>query len=243
MQISEVTPDVYAVHGDSVNWTLVRDTDGLVLVDAGYPGDADEVIASIRDIGHTLDDVTSIVVTHGHIDHMGGIPALREKHSVPVLTAATEVANVRRERREQASPGAVLGNLWRHGALRWVVEIMGKGALADRGVSSAQPFTNSSAVPGGLVPISSHGHTSGHTSYLLPQHGVLISGDALVTGHPLSRVNGPQLLPAFFDHDRGAVQQALDTIATADARAIIPGHGPVYRGSPADAVRELRARN
>jgi flavorubredoxin len=44
----------------------------------------------------------------------------------------------------------------------------------------------------------------------------------------------------FFHHDTEAMDTSLDVIAAVDADAIIPGHGPVYRGSPEDAVAALR---
>ena len=44
----------------------------------------------------------------------------------------------------------------------------------------------------------------------------------------------------FFHHDADAMDASLDTIAAVDADAIVPGHGPVFRGSPRDAVAELR---
>lgn len=242
MRIEEVTAGVHAVAGDSVNWTLIEHEDGIALVDAGYPGDHGDVLASIRAIGHELADLSAILITHGHIDHMGGVPALLEQRAVPVYAAADEVGNVRRDRREQAAPGAVVANLWRPGALRWVVEIMGKGALRDRGIPTVQPLPDPGDLPAGLVPVMTPGHTGGHTAFLLPRHRVLLSGDTLITGHPLSRTRGPQLLPAFFDHDRSGLDAALDVLAALDADAVVPGHGPVHRGSPADAVRAVRDR-
>ena len=56
----------------------------------------------------------------------------------------------------------------------------------------------------------------------------------------MSAHTGPQELMGFFHHDLDAMHASLDVIAEVDAEAIIPGHGPVHRGSPRDAVDQLR---
>jgi glyoxylase-like metal-dependent hydrolase (beta-lactamase superfamily II) len=61
-----------------------------------------------------------------------------------------------------------------------------------------------------------------------------------VTGHPLSPSTGSQELLSFFHHDADTMDASLDVIAEVDADAVVPGHGPVFRGSPRDAVAELR---
>jgi glyoxylase-like metal-dependent hydrolase (beta-lactamase superfamily II) len=116
------------------------------------------------------------------------------------------------------------------------------GAMNDPGVSEATDFGDVDAidVPGRPVPIATPGHTSGHTAYLVPGARVLLTGDALVTGHALSSTTGPQELMGFFHHDLDAMNASLDVIADVDADAIVPGHGPVHRGSPLDAVAQLR---
>jgi len=260
MKITEVTANVHAVHGSAVNWVLLTDGDAVTLVDSGYPGDHDEVLASLSEIGRRLSDVEAVLVTHAHIDHIGSLPRLLEQHPVPVLTSTTEARHVRREFLEQAGTGDVVKNIWRPRVLPWAMELVRKGATRDRGVPSATDFGSLLgdggvlAVPGRPTPVVTPGHTSGHTCYLVPGGGagpraadeaetrVLITGDALITGHPLSAHTGPQELFGFFHHDLEALDTSLDVIAGVDADVIVPGHGPVHRGSPADAVSELRRR-
>jgi glyoxylase-like metal-dependent hydrolase (beta-lactamase superfamily II) len=65
---------------------------------------------------------------------------------------------------------------------------------------------------------------------------VLITGDALVTAHPVARATGPQLCPPMFNHDEAAGLDSLHALAGLPADVVLPGHGPAYRGSPASAV-------
>ncbi|MGO4205086.1 MBL fold metallo-hydrolase [Rhodococcus sp. TAF43] len=93
------------------------------------------------------------------------------------------------------------------------------------------------------MPVTTHRHTSRHTAFHLPLHGVIVTGDALVTEHPLSKIHGPQLLPPVFDHGHGDTIEALDDLAVGEADTILPGHGPVVSMPIAAAVEQVRERS
>ncbi|WP_427006417.1 MBL fold metallo-hydrolase [Pseudarthrobacter sp. H2] len=52
---------------------LVGLPDGLVLIDAGPAGSAGEIGAALERIGAHWSDVTDVVLTHSHPDHVGGL--------------------------------------------------------------------------------------------------------------------------------------------------------------------------
>lgn len=64
----------------------------------------------------------------------------------------------------------------------------------------------------------------------------MISGDALVSGHPTSRTRGPQLLPNMFHAERANAVASLTLIGALSADVLVPGHGPVHRGSVSEAA-------
>lgn len=41
----------YLVHTTAANWVILQDDSGITLIDGGYPGNADDVIGSIEQIG------------------------------------------------------------------------------------------------------------------------------------------------------------------------------------------------
>lgn len=59
-----------------VNGYLVKEVEGLTLVDAGLPGSAGLVLRAAEAIG---DPIRRIVLTHAHWDHAGSLVALRER--------------------------------------------------------------------------------------------------------------------------------------------------------------------
>jgi glyoxylase-like metal-dependent hydrolase (beta-lactamase superfamily II) len=149
-----------------------------------------------------------------------------------------EVPHARREFLHQVTPGQILRNSWRPGVLPWAMRVIRSGGTADVRVTRAEAFSGALDLPGGPVPVHTPGHTGGHCAYHLPEAGVLITGDALVTGHPTSRTRGPQLLPRMFQHDWDGALAALRVMGELDADVLLPGHGPALEGSPADAAEQ-----
>ena len=160
-----------------------------------------------------------------------------------MLTGPAEVRHARREVVEQAGPADVARNAWRPRVLAWAVHAVRLGALRSVAVPTATALEEPLDLPGRPVPVPTPGHTSGHTAYLLPDAGVLVSGDALVTGHPTTARTGPQRLPAFFDHDPARAAVALDALAPLDADVLLPGHGPAWHGTPGQAVVIAHSRD
>lgn len=244
MVVTEVADGVFFCHTALVNWVLLKEGDAVTLVDTGYPGQADLVARSLLEIGSTPAALTAILVTHAHVDHLGSAERLSDEHGVPVYVHEHELAHARREAHHAATPADVVRNLWRPGVLPWLLAALRVGVTSEDGVRAPASFPGDGRLdlPGGPVPVLTAGHTPGHTVFHLPEAGVVVSGDALVTGHPTSRVSGPQLLVPWFDDDRARTVEALDVIAGLDAEVLLPGHGEAHHGSVPNAARVAQSR-
>jgi glyoxylase-like metal-dependent hydrolase (beta-lactamase superfamily II) len=239
--LTSVTDNLHFVQGELVNWAVATSQDGVTLFDAGYPGDRDDVLASLSKVGADVDDVRAIVLTHAHIDHLGSAIWFAKTQGTQVFCHPDEVGHTKREYLEQASPFDVATNIWRPGWAPWALRLVRKGGTVRDGIPTAEPLTAAVAatLPGQPVSIPTPGHTGGHCSFIVD--GVLVSGDALVTGHAVSRRKGPQLLPSVFNHDDAACRRSLDALALLETDVLVPGHGPLWRGPIREAVeRALR---
>ncbi|GLZ49163.1 MBL fold hydrolase [Actinomycetospora sp. NBRC 106375] len=246
----QVADDVFVFTGTAVNWVLIREGSELTLVDAGWRGDTEQVERSIRSLGREPQDLRAVVLTHAHADHSGALNHLHDTYGVPLYMDSAEVPNAVGTVDESGGPLDVAKILYRPRVALWAAQIVGVGALRHVTVPDAQAFPQEAGpddgpddgaldLPGRPVPVATPGHTSGHTSYLLPSAGVLISGDALVTAHPtLPDVVAPRLLPGFFSNDQDSAVRALSTLRTVDADTLVPGHGPTWHGPISRAVDE-----
>jgi glyoxylase-like metal-dependent hydrolase (beta-lactamase superfamily II) len=240
--LTAITDTVHFAYTDLVNWILVTDQNGVMLIDTGFPGHRDDVLASMRDLGFGVDDLRAILLTHAHIDHFGSAIWFAKNHGTPVYCHAAEVGHAKREYLEQVSPADLVPHIWQPRWLKWSVAISRMGALVREGIPTTQALIEdvAASLPGQPMAIPTPGHTGGHCSYVVD--GVLVSGDALVTGHPVAPRRGPQLLPALFNHDQDGCVRSLAALGMLDADLLLPGHGPVWRGSISEAVEQATPR-
>lgn len=68
--------------GSSGNCLFVGDDDTKLLVDAGVSGRRIE--GALAEIGESCSDLSAILVTHEHQDHIGGVGILARRYGIPV---------------------------------------------------------------------------------------------------------------------------------------------------------------
>jgi phosphoribosyl 1,2-cyclic phosphodiesterase len=77
--------------GSRGNCALVASSSTRILVDAGLSGR--ETFKRLRSIGERVEDISAILITHEHSDHIAGLQRLASKLKVPVfMTASTHQA-------------------------------------------------------------------------------------------------------------------------------------------------------
>lgn len=68
-----------------VNSFLTVSPEAIVLIDAGLPGTEVKIGAALARIGRRFEDISLIVITHGHIDRAGNAARLRELSGAPIV--------------------------------------------------------------------------------------------------------------------------------------------------------------
>lgn len=241
--VLEVASRVYFVEASHTNFVLIVEGDEITVVDSGYPEDRALVETSVREIGRSLGDVTSVLLTHAHADHIGSAERLRRDLDVPVRCHTEEAAQARGEIEQRISVHDVLVRLWHPRVLFFLLNVVAKGGLNPTHLTEVTTFADGSQldVPGRPAVVHTPGHTSGHVGFHLPDRGALISGDALITVDVWDRSDrGPQVIRYPFNHDHDQAVDSLKRFEALEAEVVIPGHGRPFHGSPARAVQEAR---
>ena len=164
------------------------------------PGDEiDEIMALVQK--HRL-TVKQIVITHAHIDHVGGAMKLRQLTGAPILLNQNDYALLKMLDVQAA----------------WV------GMAAPAKVEIDQPLSEGDKVRAGALEASilhTPGHTEGSVCLYFPGQRKLIAGDTLFAGS----IGRTDLPGGSFDKIMSSLHQRV--LALPDETIVVPGHGPL----------------
>jgi glyoxylase-like metal-dependent hydrolase (beta-lactamase superfamily II) len=243
MQPERIAYGVYRLRTLLVNVYFITGSEELhspwTLIDTGLPGYSGAIRrAAERTFGGPP---SQILLTHGHFDHVGGLPTLAERWGVPVYAHPLEMPYLT-GRSQYPPPDPTAGG----GALAWTSAVNPRGPI-DLG-ARVRILPEGGAVPGlpDWLWLRTPGHTPGHVSLYREGDGTLIAGDAVVTTKQESLLNviaQREMVwrpPAYFTPDWIAARRSVQTIAALNPEVLATGHGRVLRGeSMRRALRNL----
>ncbi len=193
-----------------VNCFLVREDDGLTLVDTGLAGSAPGILTAARSLGAPI---RRIVLTHAHIDHVGSLDALaREYRQIEFAVGQRESRLLLKDFSLDAGES-------------------GKKLLGFPGVRLPPtiPLSDGDRI-GSLQTIFSPGHTPGHMSFLDVRDGSLIAGDAFTTQTGVLAAGTFKLLfpfPALFSWNREVAAESARKLRDSKPARLAVGHGRI----------------
>lgn len=183
------------------NCTIVGDpvSKEAIVVDPG--DDAEKVLAVLKREGFSC---KAILVTHTHIDHVGGIATVREAARAPLMLHERDLPlydNLKMQ-------AMMLGGMMPAPARSTVDEHVHQGDVVRFGALAADVL-----------------HTPGHTPGSLCFHvaggsPLLLSGDTLFAGS----IGRTDLWGGDYDQEIDSIRSKL--LALDDKTRVIPGHGP-----------------
>jgi len=227
---------------------VVEHSRGLVLVDTGFgradhrdpsrlgssrlllrpdPDDSSTAAGAVEALGHSVDDVTDIVLTHLDLDHVGGLadfPGARVHTTAQEHAAALPKPSLRdraRYRPVQLDHG-----------VRWQIH-EGPGDAWRDGLTGIEVLPGITMVP---MP----GHTRGHTAVAVDSdHGLLVhAGDAVFDASVYTDVSpsGAHLTPI-------RLLRLFEKVMAVDAKRIAANHAALARLHGQDGVTVFPAHD
>jgi glyoxylase-like metal-dependent hydrolase (beta-lactamase superfamily II) len=189
---------------------VLRDADGVVLLDTGLPGDGKRIRRVMDAAGAGPQDVRAILLTHGHLDHAGSAAELKAWTGAPVYAHPFEQQHI-----DGTYPYSGLNRVC--GAL----EAAGRAVMNYRATKIDVSIADGDELPfwGGLRVVHLPGHTIGHCGFYSAKHDLLFSGDLWVRF-----MMRTQTSPAVFSDDLSQIPSSMRRARTFGARWIVPGH-------------------
>jgi glyoxylase-like metal-dependent hydrolase (beta-lactamase superfamily II) len=225
----EIVDGVVLLGSERVNVHAVLTDHGITLIDCGFYGHRRYLDRWLGATGRSVDDIAAVVLTHLHADHTGFAPALAER-GIPVYAPSADGPYTR------VPPRRLRLMLWRPSALSLLAEAAADSVFLQPvpDVSTTRGYDDRAAldVPGGLVPLSTPGHSVGHHALHLPGSDLVFTGDALMTLDPFTGARGPLV----FSEDPRRNHEALQGLAGFTGYehcSFAPAHGEPVLGAGA----------
>jgi glyoxylase-like metal-dependent hydrolase (beta-lactamase superfamily II) len=223
-----------------VNSYLIRDADGFLLVDCGIATteSGEALDRQLGKLGVPIDAIHTFVATHGHLDHYGQAPWVRERSGAQVALHGRDLQYMR-ARYGSATGGTEVMQAWlqRYGFDEPEAEEVTHLSQTGRGDTHVQQpdlvLRGGEQLGNGKYRyevLSTPGHTPGHINLYEPERGLLFCGDHILD--PIAP--NISLQPHNTDNPIGSYLRSLNTLKELPIKLTLPGHG--------EPITDLRAR-
>ena len=226
---SEIIPNVYQLTIRGTNIILIVEKE-LTLIDTGIRGSSPQLIDFVHHLGRSPEEIGLIILTHNHIDHMGGLAELKQLTSAKVAIHKADIGE--RENPPSADSRYRLPLDQLSSTLRSVFSVKFSDIdIQLEGGEVLKPL-------GGLEVIHTPGHTQGSISFFSRQNKLLIVGDAL-----RKRRNTLYLPPKMASSNPTQALDSVKRIAQLDFGILCFRHGLPLSDDVHTKVQDLIERN
>ncbi len=216
--------EIHQVRGIFVNVYLIEWGDDLVLIDGGFIGDVVRLKKFLKRIDKTFEDITHILLTHGHIDHTANLSLLKKFSGARVAGHPKDKDHI----------------LGRH-RYRGSSRICGMLEAVGRAILSYKPFELDAELEddqllnlaGGIRVVHLPGHTIGHCGFFHEPTQILFTGD--LYQHSWYREG---LAPFFFNSCPEYFPSSIEKILRLNPKGIYSNHSD--SAEPAIQFERLR---
>ena len=224
-RVSEVATNAYQVSLPGTSVFMLLD-DQVTIVDAGWRGMGRGVLQALARLGRQPAEVSNIVITHHHTDHLGDAAYLSQACAAGVAAHQDEAPIVEGE---TAPPSPFTNRVIARLMSPFVASRKPRPVAVDLRLADGDSLGE-----GDVKVVHSPGHTPGSISVHVPGRGLLIVGDAL-------EYRGGELgLPSsHFTADMEQAKRSIRKLAELDFDVLCFSHFPPIRNRAGTALRRF----
>jgi len=205
----------------NLNLVLAWDDKSLVLIDAGVPGQTDDIVKAIEGEGFRAEGLTHIILTHQDWDHTGCVSDLRKlAPNVKVVAHVDESPYID----GRVLPIKLTARLEQYDTMpedakagidRWKDMYENSPILVNEQMTDGQVLS----ICGGIEIVHVPGHTPGHIAIYLQESRIIVCGDvANIKDGKLAGSN------PIHTHDMKQAEESLEKIKSYDLRGVVTYH-------------------
>jgi glyoxylase-like metal-dependent hydrolase (beta-lactamase superfamily II) len=193
----------------------------ITVIDTGTSGNAKKIVDNLEKLGHHAGDVSTIILTHFHMDHVGSAKDLKEATGAQLAASAID--------------GEVISGAKTYPKPKNLLMRAATSLIKSSPVPVDVTLKDGDVIAG-LKVIATPGHTEGSIMLLDEDRKVLFAGDTL-------RLDGEKVVtgPKQFVWNENKEKESIRKVADLDFEVLLPGHGEHLKGNASAAVKALAA--
>jgi glyoxylase-like metal-dependent hydrolase (beta-lactamase superfamily II) len=200
-----------------VNSYTYQTDDEIYLIDTGFSRTPTKILQAFRRSNVPIERVRKVLLTHHHVDHMGGAAFIQENLAAPLACHAEDIPFV-------------------EGRTKVQMPLLMRLFVRIHPARVAFPLQDHDHV-GPLEVLHAPGHTPGELAFYEPARKILFTGDSVVERKGALTLPGKK-----YAANLDQAVRSLDRLRTLEIETLLPGHGVPVRKNVAGLLDDLIRR-
>jgi glyoxylase-like metal-dependent hydrolase (beta-lactamase superfamily II) len=219
----EILPGIHLADKGYSNTYLLIIGGKLILIDAGMDKNAKKILEYVNKLGYKPSDISYILLTHSHIDHVNGLAKIKELSNAKIAVHASESKIVSGEEKMALPKGIIEPIKFR------IISLF----LGYEPVKPDILLKDEDKVEG-IKIMNIPGHTIGSVCFYLPDEKVLFSGDII-----FYKKNSFMYPNSAYNWNESLMKASLLKISKLDFNYLLPGHYDIVGPKASDLLRNF----